>query len=238
MQSLQHPLTPTTPKVCNLSTFAPLPMKSPSIEKQTNNKNESVTVTHFSDIHGGVVEKISVPVTSSSSVENGTRAPKMENTTTTKSSTTISNNPFADDMMTTIITTSTTTSPTVKISTNPFLRRSFNANESVDSEKSLKISFPIVANNPFHMSLNDSQGSSSNGGNDVERMDEVDNENNLTSLSSINMKIDNNVTTIQMETHPMEMNGNSMLPPLMNGFKNYQKNQDVEVTKKVWQLNH
>jgi hypothetical protein len=187
--------SPTTPKVCNLPSMIPL-VPTP-VEKNTN-KNESVTVTHFSDIHGGVVEKISVPVTSGSNVENGNKSPKLE---TTKTSTTISNNPFADDMMTTtIITTSTVTSPTIKVSTNPF-RSSFNSNEKIDpNDKSMKISFPILAKNPFH-------------GDDVENgngVDAVDNEKNLSSISSINLKIDNNdnnVTTIKMDE------------PQINGFK-------------------
>lgn len=169
-----------------------IPLIPTPIEKNIN-KNESVTVTHFSDIHGGVVEKISVPVTSGSNVENGRKSPKME---TTKTSTTISNNPFADDMMTTtIITTSTVTSPTIKVSTNPF-RSSFNTNEKIDSnDKSVKISFPILAKNPFH---NDKATDNGNGNG----FDDVDNEKNLSSISSINLKIDNNennVTTIQMD---------------------------------------
>lgn len=160
-----------------------IPLIPTPIEKNTN-KNESVTVTHFSDIHGGVVEKISVPVTSGSNVENGQRSPKPDTSTT---STTISNNPFADDMLTTtIITTSTVTSPAIKTSTNPF-RSSFNTNENMEpNDKSVKISFPIVAKNPFQ----------------IESHDDVDNENNLSSISSINLKIDNNennVTTIQMD---------------------------------------
>jgi hypothetical protein len=193
--------SPTTPKVCNLPSMIPL-VPTP-VDKKTN-KNESVTVTHFSDIHGGVVEKISVPVTNASS-ENGGKSPKLE---TTKTSTTISNNPFAEDMMsTTIITTSTTTSPAIKVSTNPF-RSSFNANEKIDSKEStVKISFPIVAKNPFHL---DDENGNGNG------VDEGDNERNLSSISSVNLMIDNkenNVTTIKMEE------------PQTNGFK--------EPTKKV-----
>lgn len=170
-----------------------IPLVPTPIEKNSN-KNESVTVTHFSDIHGGVVEKISVPVTSGSSVENAQKSSKKV-IDTTKTSTMISNNPFADDMMTTtIITTSTTTSPTIKISTNPF-RSSFNTNEKVDAnDKSVKISFPILAKNPFQL---DSPNDHRNG------LDDIDNEKNLSSISSINLKIDNNennVTTIQMDT--------------------------------------
>lgn len=182
-----------------------IPLVPTPIEKNVN-KNESVTVTHFSDIHGGVVEKISVPVTTSSSVENGHKSPRIDST---KSSTMISNNPFADDMMTTtIITTSTTTSPTIKISTNPF-RSSFNKNEKIESnDKSMKISFPIIAKNPFHIDLSaDDSGSG---------FDDVDNEKNLSSISSINLKIDNNennVTTIQMETTKEQA------PTQVNGFK-------------------
>lgn len=175
--------SPTTPKVCNMPSMIPL---VPTPAEKNVNKNESVTVTHFSDIYGGVVEKISVPVTSGSNVENGQRSPKADTSTT---STTISNNPFVDDMLTTtIITTSTVTSPLIKASTNPF-RSSFDTNENITaSEKSVKISFPIVAKNPFQ----------------IELPDEVDNENNLSSISSINLKIDNNeknVTTIQMDTN-------------------------------------
>lgn len=176
-----------------------IPLVPTPVEKNTN-KNESVTVTHFSDIHGGVVEKISVPVTSSSSMENGQKSPTVD---TTKTSTTISNNPFAEDMLTTtIITTSTVTSPTIKISTNPF-RSSFNTNEKIDAnDKSVKISFPIVAKNPFH------DTSADDNGNDL---DDVDNEKNLSSISSINLKLDNNennVTTIKTEDRaPAQKNG-------------------------------
>lgn len=189
--------SPTTPKVCNLPSMIPL-VPTP-IEKNTN-KNESVTVTHFSDIHGGTVEKISVPVTNGA-VENGQKSPTVD---TTKTSTTISNNPFAEDMMTTtIITTSTVTTPTIKVSTNPF-RSSFNKIEKIDeSDKSVKISFPIEAKNPFRLDThNDDNG---NG------LDDVDNEKNLSSISSINLKIDNNennVTTIKMDE-----------PKTTNGFK-------------------
>lgn len=192
--------SPTTPKVCNLPSLIPL-MPTP-VDKNTN-KNESVTVTHFSDIHGGVVEKISVPVTSGSSVQNGQKSPKPE---TTKTSTTINNNPFADDMLTTtIITTSTVTSPAIKVSTNPF-RTSFNNNERIEAtESSMKISFPILAKNPFHV---DAVGDDNGNG-----VDDVDNEKNASSLSSINLKIDNNennVTTIKMD---------DSMPTQKNGFK-------------------
>lgn len=192
--------SPTTPKVCNLPSMIPL-MPTP-VDKNTN-KNESVTVTHFSDIHGGVVEKISVPVTSGSSVQNGQKSPKPE---TTKTSTTINNNPFADDMLTTtIITTSTVTSPAIKVSTNPF-RTSFNNNERIEAtESSMKISFPILAKNPFHV---DAVGDDNGNG-----VDDVDNEKNASSLSSINLKIDNNennVTTIKMD---------DSMPAQKNGFK-------------------
>lgn len=178
-----------------------IPLVPTPIDKN-GNKNESVTVTHFSDIHGGVVEKISVPVTSGSTAESVQSLPKVESM---KTSTTISNNPFADDMMTTtIITTSTVTSPTIKISTNPF-RSSFNNNEKIE-DKSLKISFPIVAKNPFQ---NDS-APFENGN------DDVDNEKSLSSISSINLKIDNNdnnITTILMDTT------NERTPTQINGFK-------------------
>lgn len=164
-----------------------IPLVPTPIDKKLN-KNESVTVTHFSDIHGGVVEKISVPVTSGSNEENGQKSTRVDST---KTSTMISNNPFADDMMTTtIITTSTTTSPTIRISTNPF-RSSFNKNEKID-DTSVKISFPIVAKNPFVGALDDSNGN-----------DDVDNERNLSSISSVNLKVDNNdnnITTIKMDT--------------------------------------
>ena len=189
-----------TPKICNLPSMIPL-VPTP-VDKKVN-KNESVTVTHFSDIHGGVVEKISVPVTNASKVENGGKSPKLE---TTKTSTTISNNPFADDMMsTTIITTSTTTSPAIKVSTNPF-RSSFNTNESVEAkDNSVKISFPIVVKNPFY-----ADGTENGNGHD-----DVDNEEkNLSSISSINLRIDNkenNVTTIKMDE------------PQLNGFKDAPK---------------
>lgn len=190
-----------SPKMCNLPSLIPL-VPTP-VEKNTN-KNESVTVTHFSDIYGGIVEKISVPVTNSSNVvENGQSSPKSE---VTKTSTTISNNPFADDMITTTIisTTTSVTSPTIKVSTNPF-RSSFNNGEKVE-DKSLKISFPITAKNPF-------ADDSFDNGNDV--CDDVDNERNLSSISSI--KIENNnekivTTTIETaaaeEIHP-QVNGHS-----------------------------
>lgn len=172
--------SPTTPKVCNMPSMVPL-IPTP-IEKNAN-KNESVTVTHFSDIHGGVVEKISVPVTTGSSAINGQSSPKVESSMT---STTISNNPFADDMMT-IITTAAITSPTIKISTNPFLG-TFHSSEK---ERSMRVSFPIEASNPFQATEENGNGH-----------DEMDNENNLSSISSVNLKSDNesNVTTIKMET--------------------------------------
>lgn len=201
--------SPTTPKVCNLPSLIPL---VPTPVEKNKNKNESVTVTHFSDIHGGVVEKISVPVTSGTSVQNGQKSPKLE---TTKTSTTINNNPFADDMMTTtIITTSTVTSPTIKVSTNPF-RSSFNTSEKIEgNEKSMKISFPILAKNPFHV---DSVGDDNGNG-----VDDVDNEENASSITSINLKIDNNennITTIKMDDQK---------PAQVNGFK--------EPSKKVEKL--
>lgn len=180
-----------------------IPLVPTPIEKNSN-KNESVTVTHFSDIHGGVVEKISVPVTSGSSVENGHKSPAID---TTKTSTSISNNPFADDMMTTtIITTSTVTSPTIKISTNPF-RSSFN--DKINANESVKISFPIIAKNPFHI-----EPSGDDNGNGL-ALDDIDNnERNMSSLSSVNLKIDNgnaNVTMIKMDTSKDQAQ--------INGFK-------------------
>lgn len=202
--------TPTnplaSPKICNLPSLIPL-VPTPFVEKNVN-KNESVTVTHFSDIHGGIVEKISVPVTTSSSVvENGQQKspPKSE---VTKTSTTISNNPFADEMITTTIISTTTaaiTSPSIKVSTNPF-RSSFNSGEKVD-DKSLKISFPITATkNPFTDDSFDNNGN----GNDDNAQDDVDtSERNLSSISSI--KIENNernVTTIEDTSHP-QLNGHT-----------------------------
>lgn len=188
--------SPTTPKVCNMPSMVPL-IPTP-VDKNTN-KNESVTVTHFSDIHGGVVEKISVPVTSGSSAVNGQSAQKAENS---KTSTTISNNPFADDMMT-IITTAPITSPTIKISTNPFLG-TFHSSEK---EKSMRVSFPIEASNPFQ-----AKGVSEENGNGH---DELGNEKNLSSISPVNLKIGNeiNVTTIKMET------SNEPAKAQVNGFK-------------------
>lgn len=188
----------TTPKVCNMPSMIPL-IPTP-IEKNTNinnNKNESVTVTHFSDLHGGVVEKISVPVTSGSTIENGQSSPPRNEASKTTTSTTISNNPFVDDMLaTTIITTSTATSPTIKISTNPF-RSSFNTNDKIDSNdhKSVKISFPIVAKNPFK---------SNDNGNGI-GTDDVDN-NEMKNSSKIDNN-ENNVTTIQMATTNEQTNG-------------------------------
>lgn len=205
--------SPTTPKLCNLPSLIPPLTPTPvNLDKNTN-KNESVTVTHFSDLHGGVVEKISVPVTtgsSSTTIENG----KMEFAMAR-------NNPFAEEILTTtIITTATTTSPTIKISTNPFLRSSFNANERIDkiTDKSVKISFAIGGNtsngsngvNPFDIS----DASDENGGEnksqigDANGNDELDNENNLTSISSV--KIDNeiNITKIQMDTIASEVKTN------------------------------
>jgi hypothetical protein len=189
-----------SPKICNLPSLIPL-VPTP-VEKNVN-KNESVTVTHFSDIHGGIVEKISVPVTTSSSVvENGQQKspPKSE---VTKTSTTISNNPFADEMITTtIISTATAaiTSPSIKVSTNPF-RSSFNSGEKVD-DKSLKISFPIIATkNPF-------TDDSFDNGNEAQDDVDMNSERNLSSISSI--KIENNernVTTIE-DTHP-QLNGHT-----------------------------
>lgn len=181
-----------------------VPLIPTPIEKNTN-KNESVTVTHFSDIHGGVVEKISVPVTSGSSAVNGQSPPKVENSMT---STTISNNPFADDMMT----ITTIASPTIKISTNPFLG-TFHSSEK---EKSMRVSFPIEASNPFQAAALPVENGNGH--------DEMDIENNLSSISSVNLKVDNenNVTTIKMET------SNEPAKAQVNGFK--EPPQKVTVT--------
>lgn len=203
--------SPTTPKLCNLPSTIPL-IPTP-IEKNIN-KNESVTVTHFSDLHGGVVEKISVPVTSGSTsfMDTEQMSPKMEFSTTRTS---ISNNPFADEILNTsktIIstTTSSATSPTVKISTNNPFHSSFNGNDSNSSDKSVKISFSILGTkNPFDENLseesngidaqlnnsNDSNNNRSNGDNDSS-IDDVDNEINL----KIDKNNDNNITMIKMES--------------------------------------
>lgn len=203
--------SPTTPKLCNLPSTIPL-IPTP-IEKNIN-KNESVTVTHFSDLHGGVVEKISVPVTSGSTsfMDTEQMSPKMEFSTTRTS---ISNNPFADEILNTsktIISTtaSSATSPTVKISTNNPFHSSFNGNESNSSDKSVKISFSILGTkNPFDENLseesngidaqlnnsNDSNNNRSNGDNDSS-IDDVDNEINL----KIDKNNDNNITMIKMES--------------------------------------
>jgi hypothetical protein len=214
--------SPTTPKLCNLPSLIP-PLKPTPVglhEKNTN-KNESVTVTHFSDLHGGVVEKISVPVTSSSSENGGfVKTPTVSNAA-------ISNNPFADEILsTTIITTSspsTTTSPTIKISTNPFLRSSFNANERIDNitDKSVKISFAIGGNggtngNPFDISdasdeMNNGESKTTNH-DELNGSDDVDHEKNLSSISSVNLKIDmnneTNVTKISMDTGTVDVQTN------------------------------
>lgn len=188
-----------------------IPLVPTPIDKN-GNKNESVTVTHFSDIHGGVVEKISVPVTSGSSVENGQKSPHFE---TSKTSTTISNNPFADDMLTTIITTSSVTSPTSNISTNPF-RSSFNKNEKVE-DKTVKISFPIVSKNPFKIEPDTGE----HHGND-----DIDNGKHLPSIKIDNNE--NNVTTIQMETT------NTQTPPQVNGFKEPVKKVTAECSSNFY----
>lgn len=203
---LSSPTSPA-PKMCNLPSSIPL-VPTP-IEKNNMNKNESVTVTHFSDLHGGVVEKISVPVTSGSTTLASTASNEQKLDFTTTRTMSVSNNPFADEILTTktIITTSTTTSPTIKISTNPF-HSSFNAtNERIDvahsspAEKSVKISFSILGTkNPFENDVESNGNNDSNNGIDI-----VDNdEKNLSSISSINLKIDNNnecnVTTIKMES--------------------------------------
>lgn len=207
----------SSPKLCNLPSLIPPLTPTPvNLDKNTN-KNESVTVTHFSDLHGGVVEKISVPVTTGSSFENGTqKLPAMEFTMARAN-----NNPFAEEIMTTTIISSstTTTSPTIKISTNPFLRSSFNANERIDkiTDKSLKISFSIGANssngsngiNPFDISdiSDEMNGENKTTIEDANGNDDVDNENNLSSISSVNLKIDANneinITKIQMDSLPL-----------------------------------
>lgn len=215
---------PTTPKLCNLPSAIPL-IPTP-IEKNVN-KNESVTVTHFSDLHGGVVEKISVPVTSgSTSIENDRISPKMEFSTTRTSIN--SNNPFATDeiLTTTITTTSTTMSPAVKISTNPF-HTSFSPNDSNASDKSVKISFSILggdrARNPFESDVAEIIEA-----NEIKAdYDDVDNERNLSSISSINLKIDksndSNVTTIKMDNNNVDkqqQNGTSTATILAKKNKN------------------
>lgn len=196
-----------------------LPLIPTPIEKNIN-KNESVTVTHFSDLHGGVVEKISVPVTSGNSSfldADHRKSPKMEFSTTRTS---ISNNPFADEILTTsktiISTSAAVTSPTVKISTNNPFHSSFNGNDSNSSDKSLKISFSILGTkNPFesdnHHHVEESNGeldaqnnnnihnnnsnnsSINDNNNDDMSIDDVDNETkNNSSISSVSLKIDNN----------------------------------------------
>lgn len=203
--------SPTTPKVCNLSTFA-----SPSSNKvvDKNNIDGSVTVTHFSENRGGVVEKISVPASITNlmdtfltpdsgmktKMDNFQRENNRESEVVTSTTTTsINNNPFLnrEEVLTsTIITTSTATSPTIKISTNPF-RNSFNSSDRSDrsllleplspqgADKSLKITFPIVATNPFK-----------NGDGNGNGVDEMDNEVNVRSLTIDN---ENNITTIKMD---------------------------------------
>lgn len=210
--------SPTTPKLCNLPSLIPPLTPTPvNLDKNTN-KNESVTVTHFSDLHGGVVEKISVPVTTGSSIENGAR----KSPTMAFAMARASNNPFAEEIMTTAIisTSTTTTSPTIKISTNPFLRNSFNANERIDkiTDKSVKISFAIGANssngsnsiNPFDISdtSDELNGVNKTTIEDANGNDDVDNENNLSSISSVNLKIDANnelnITKIRMDSLPSD----------------------------------
>ena len=217
-----------------MSTFA-----SPSSNKvDKNNIDGSVTVTHFSENRGGVVEKISVPSINNLmdtllTPESGLK-PKMDNNqrennresevVTTTTTTTINNNPFLnrEEILTsTIITTSTATSPTIKISTNPF-RNSFNSNDRSDrsllveplspqaSDKSLKISFPIVATNPFK-----------NGENNGNGEDEMDHEVNVSSLTIDN---ENNVTTIKMDNIERRET---------NGYKNEHKQVTVFASKVV-----
>lgn len=189
-----------SPKICNLPSLIPL-IPTP-VEKNTN-KNESVTVTHFADMYGGIVEKISIPVTKES-VENGQSTSEV-----TKTSTTISNNPFADDMITTTIisTTTSVTSPTIKVSTNPF-RSSFNSGERAD-DKSLKISFPITAKNPFVPD----ESSSFDNGNGADVGDEVDNERNLSSISSVKIENNEKCVTTTIETAAVEA-----IHPHVNGY--------------------
>ncbi|KAG5673990.1 hypothetical protein PVAND_003986 [Polypedilum vanderplanki] len=240
--------SPTTPKLCNLPSFIPL-VPTP-IEKNLN-KNESVTVTHFSDLHGGVVEKISVPVTTgNSSIEaiNDRISPKMEFSTTRTSIN--NNNPFADEnLTTTIVTSAITSSPAVKISTNPF-HTSFNSpNDSNASEKSVKISFSILGTrNPFESDeteIIEANGNNIVGGGKVFGIDDVDNEKNLSSISSINLKIDkndeNNITTIKMDNSidkqtMMTTNGTTTILPKKkdindnNGTKLVNNNNTYDVS--------
>lgn len=196
--------SPTTPKICNLPSLIQPLTPTPVNHDKNINKNESVTVTHFSDLHGGVVEKISVPVTTGNSTTTAVQNGNMEFAMAR-----LNNNPFADEILTTtIITNSTTTSPTIKISTNPFLRNSFNANERVDkiTDKSVKISFSIGANtsngsngiNPFNISdaSDEMNGENKTTIDDANGSDDVDNENNLSSISSGH---EINITKIQMD---------------------------------------
>lgn len=94
-----------------------------SSTNNNNNNSSNVTVTHFSDQRGGVVEKISVPSLniyshemSSPKLDNKTRAQNNNNINNNNSNSVVaksnSNNPFINSP-------TPTTTPTV--STNPFL---------------------------------------------------------------------------------------------------------------------
>lgn len=76
--------------------------------------NSNVTVTHFSEQRGGVVEKISVPALNIYSHEMS--SPKLDNTTRAQQSTIKSNNPFINSPASPVLSNGATAS------TNPFLR--------------------------------------------------------------------------------------------------------------------
>lgn len=147
-------------KNCNIPTFSAI-----AEELKTSNsfgaKNDSVTVTHFSENRGGVVEKISVPKPNeisniSVNDESSKSILKVENNLRSELNGTnissVHSNPFIEcqEVLTsTIITTSANTPPIIKMSTNPF-HNSFNdSNEQHHDESSTS----LASNNPFKIEV-------------------------------------------------------------------------------------
>ena len=173
--------SPTSPKICNLSSL--IPPLVPTLVNVDNctsiaSKNENVTVTHFSDLHGGVVEKISIPVTSSNNNEKRT-----DITPKTELARHINNNPFTKEISTSDV------SP--RVLTNPFLTNSFNENDQVEGkvDKTVKISFAIDRN-PFDISENVSEDNDKRN-KEIFKVDDVDNGDSYLSISPIELKVEN-----------------------------------------------
>lgn len=113
--STSAPINPSTAALITFNTPPASPVFDMSAADASTDSilsASNVTVTHFSEQRGGVVEKISVPSLNIYSAEMS--SPKLDNTTRAQQATIKSNNPFINSPA----------SPVLKngASTNPFLR--------------------------------------------------------------------------------------------------------------------